>query len=64
VRTETGFPFSSGTAPELGSPGKLWELLQEAAVSNPVTGNAQGSYTTMKSNGGILFAAVSAQGLS
>ncbi|GAA6018649.1 hypothetical protein JCM10207_008994 [Rhodosporidiobolus poonsookiae] len=45
-----------GTSDVIGSPGKLWDLLQEAAVLAPVAGNAEGSYTTMKSNGGILFA--------
>ncbi|GAA6040980.1 hypothetical protein JCM8097_000521 [Rhodosporidiobolus ruineniae] len=45
-----------GTSDMIGSPGKLWDLLQDAAVLAPVSGNAGGSYTTMKSNGGILFA--------
>ncbi|GAA5899047.1 hypothetical protein JCM6882_004600 [Rhodosporidiobolus microsporus] len=45
-----------GTSDIVGSPGKLWDLLQDAAVLAPVSGNTDGSYTTMKSNGGILFA--------
>ncbi|GAA5873095.1 hypothetical protein JCM3774_000340 [Rhodotorula dairenensis] len=45
-----------GSSAAVGSPGKLWELLQSAGVLAPVAGNAGGSYTTMKSNGGILFA--------
>jgi len=44
-----------GTSDVVGSPGKLYDLLQQAAVLAPVDGNADGSYTTMKSNGGILF---------
>ncbi|KWU42090.1 Na+/solute symporter [Rhodotorula sp. JG-1b] len=45
-----------GSSAAVGSPGKLWELLQSASTLAPVAGNAGGSYTTMKSNGGILFA--------
>ncbi|BGP12261.1 hypothetical protein JCM10213_000045 [Rhodosporidiobolus nylandii] len=45
-----------GTSSDVGSPGKLWDLLQDAAVLAPVDGNTGGSYTTMKSNGGIIFA--------
>ncbi|BGP12235.1 hypothetical protein JCM10213v2_000147 [Rhodosporidiobolus nylandii] len=45
-----------GTSSAVGSPGKLWDLLQDAAVLAPVDGNTGGSYTTMKSNGGIFFA--------
>lgn len=33
----------------------MYDLLVDAAVSAPVAGNEQGSYLTMKSNGGILF---------
>lgn len=45
-----------GSSEAIGSPGKLWDLLQTAAKLSPVAGNAAGSYTTMKSNSGILFA--------
>ncbi|GAA5858337.1 hypothetical protein JCM8547_004656 [Rhodosporidiobolus lusitaniae] len=45
-----------GTSDVIGSPGKLWDLLQTAADLAPVAGNAEGSYTTMKSNAGLLFA--------
>lgn len=45
-----------GTSDAVGSPGRMWDLLQQAAELVPVEGNAEGSYTTMKSNGGILFA--------
>ncbi|CEQ39866.1 SPOSA6832_01425, partial [Sporobolomyces salmonicolor] len=51
------FVFSAyGTSPVLGSPGKLYDLLQQAAELVPVAGNIDGSYTTLKSNAGILFA--------
>ncbi|EPS43878.1 hypothetical protein H072_2174 [Dactylellina haptotyla CBS 200.50] len=44
------------TSPELGSFGKVWELLQEASRNEPVEGNEQGSYLTMRSkDGGIFF---------
>ncbi|KAF7317809.1 Na+/solute symporter [Mycena kentingensis (nom. inval.)] len=46
-----------GTSDVLGSPGKMWDLLQDAAITDPVRGNAGGSYTTMRSNPGVVFAA-------
>lgn len=49
--------YGQGSAGMIGSPGGLWDLLQTAAELSPVDGNAQGSYTTLKSNGGLLFAA-------
>ena len=45
----------SGTSALIGSPGKLWDLLQDAAKTHPVEGNTDGSYTTMKSNNGVIF---------
>ena len=39
----------------LGSPGKVWELLVEAAQRHPVAGNAGGSYLTMRSKEGAVF---------
>ena len=35
------------TSDLIGSPDKMWELLQAASAANPVDGNAQGSYVTM-----------------
>lgn len=35
-----------------GSPGRVWELLKEAAVLHPVAGNAGGEYLTMRSEQG------------
>ena len=50
------FTFTAyGTSPLLGSPGAVWELLQKAALEHPVPGNAQGSYLTIQSRGGIIF---------
>ncbi|KAK6350988.1 hypothetical protein TWF718_004166 [Orbilia javanica] len=44
------------TSPELGSFGKVWELLVEASKNEPVPGNEQGSYLTMRSrDGGVFF---------
>ncbi|KAF3915846.1 hypothetical protein AA313_de0200598 [Arthrobotrys entomopaga] len=44
------------TSPELGSFGKVWDLLLEASKNEPVEGNAEGSYLTMKSrDGGVFF---------
>lgn len=40
------------TSSVIGSPGKMWELLQEAAERHPVAGNAEGSYLTMRSEDG------------
>ncbi|WDK18266.1 sodium symporter family protein [Colletotrichum graminicola] len=39
----------------LGSPSKVYDLLVEAAFRHPVSGNAEGSYLTMKSQGGVEF---------
>ncbi|GAM83132.1 hypothetical protein ANO11243_011180 [Dothideomycetidae sp. 11243] len=40
----------------LGSPAKVWEALVAASKAHPVSGNAQGSYLTMRSQeGGIFF---------
>ncbi|KAK9383082.1 Sodium:solute symporter family-domain-containing protein [Kockiozyma suomiensis] len=50
------FTFSTyATNADLGSPGKVWELLQTAALDHPVSGNAEGSYLTMRSKEGAIF---------
>ncbi|GAA5851388.1 hypothetical protein JCM3766R1_000619 [Sporobolomyces carnicolor] len=52
------FTFTTySTSDLIGSPGRMYELLKEAALRTPVDGNAEGSYLTMKSNSGMLFAA-------
>lgn len=43
------------TSPIIGSPSKMWELLNYAAEANPISGNAQGSYLTMRSKSGLIF---------
>lgn len=50
------FAFTTyATSNILGSPGKVYELLTEAANRHPVDGNANGSYLTMQSRGGVIF---------
>lgn len=39
----------------LGSPGAVWDALTAAAERHPVSGNAQGSYLTMRSQEGAIF---------
>ena len=43
------------TNADLGSPGKVYDLLVEAAKMHPVEGNAEGSYLTMRSTEGAIF---------
>lgn len=51
------FAFTTyATSPLLGSPGRVWDLVTQAAIDHPVSGNADGSYLTMHSrSGGIFF---------
>jgi urea-proton symporter len=51
------FAFTAyATSNVLGSPGAVYDALVAAAERHPVSGNAQGSYLTMKSTqGGIFF---------
>jgi SSS family transporter len=50
------FAFKAyATSDVLGSPSKVWELLNEAAKRHPVAGNADGSYLTMRSKEGAIF---------
>lgn len=51
------FAFTTyATNDQLGSPGKVWDILTELAKTEPVEGNAHGSFLTMASrNGGIFF---------
>lgn len=43
------------TSPILGSPARVWELLRDASIASPVSGNAEGSYLTMRSKSGLIF---------
>lgn len=44
--------------PLIGSPKAMYELLREASQQRPVSGNHEGSYLTLKSNYGLVFAVV------
>ncbi|KAF9027761.1 solute symporter family transporter [Hymenopellis radicata] len=53
------FSFSAFATNEfLGSPSKVYDLLQVAAQNYPVTGNASGSYTSFRSEDGLVFGIV------
>ncbi|KAI8627791.1 Na+/solute symporter [Xylariaceae sp. FL1651] len=43
------------TSDVLGSPSAVYDRLVVAAAANPVAGNAQGSYLTMRSTEGVIF---------
>ncbi|MCJ1483683.1 hypothetical protein MMC06_003851 [Schaereria dolodes] len=50
------FAFTAYTTNvNLGSPGKVYDLLVQAAKAHPVSGNAEGSYLTMRSKEGAVF---------
>lgn len=50
------FAFTAyATNENLGSPGKVYDLLVEAAKKHPVEGNEDGSYLTMRSKEGAIF---------
>jgi len=50
------FAFTTyATSDILGSPGKVYDLLLQAAARHPVDGNAGGSYLTMRSKEGAIF---------
>ncbi|KAJ3517073.1 hypothetical protein NLJ89_g741 [Agrocybe chaxingu] len=49
-------------SPKIGSVDKMYELLQKAAIEAPVSGNAQGSYTTMRSTNGLVFGIINIVG--
>ena len=50
------FSFTAySTNEQLGSPGKVYDLLVQAAKDHPVAGNAGGSYLTMRSKEGAVF---------
>jgi len=50
------------TSPKIGSFTKMHELLTEAAVHRPVSGNAHGSYITMRSKNGLIFGVINVVG--
>jgi Na+/proline symporter len=53
------FMFSVYTSNALiGSPAKMFELLAQASIERPVTGNQDGSYLTLKSNFALIFGVI------
>jgi Na+/proline symporter len=44
-----------GSSSLIGSPARMWELLHQASLEKPVSGNAEGSYLTMRSKSGLIF---------
>ncbi|KAI7286304.1 solute symporter family transporter [Hortaea werneckii] len=46
------------TSDLIGSPSRMYDLLQQAAAQRPVSGNKDGSYTTLKSNYGLIFGVI------
>ncbi|KAI7158780.1 solute symporter family transporter [Hortaea werneckii] len=53
------FMFTAYTTSDLiGSPSRMYDLLQQAAAQRPVSGNKDGSYTTLKSNYGLIFGVI------
>ena len=50
------FAFTAyATNADLGSPGKVYDLLVDVAKRYPVAGNAEGSFLTMRSQEGAIF---------
>ncbi|KAG0088958.1 hypothetical protein BGZ93_002427 [Podila epicladia] len=50
------FSFTAyATSDLIGSPGRMYELLQQASIRHPVSGNYEGSYLTMASSNGLMF---------
>jgi len=59
------FGFTVYTASDLiGSPATMYNLLMEKAFASPVSGNAQGSYLTMRSKSGIIVSAAASYSMS
>ncbi|KAI6905864.1 solute symporter family transporter, partial [Hortaea werneckii] len=53
------FMFTAYTTSDLiGSPSRMYDLLQQAAAQRPVSGNKDGSYMTLKSNYGLIFGVI------
>ena len=45
-------------SPKIGSISKMHELLDAASAAKPVSGNAHGSYLTMRSKNGLIFGVI------
>ncbi|KAJ3487960.1 hypothetical protein NLI96_g3181 [Meripilus lineatus] len=50
------------TSDKIGSPAAMHALLTKAAETNPVSGNAHGSYITMRSKNGLIFGVINVIG--
>ncbi len=46
---------NSAASARVGSPYRMWQLLEASSARTPVDGNAGGSYLTMASLGGLKF---------
>ncbi|THG93661.1 hypothetical protein EW026_g7637 [Hermanssonia centrifuga] len=51
-----------GTSPKIGSPAAMHSLLAAASEKSPVSGNAHGSYLTMRSKNGLIFGVINVIG--
>ena len=57
------FVFSVyATSPKIGSPAAMHDLLAAVAAKEPVSGNAHGSYLTMRSKNGLIFGVINVIG--
>ena len=45
-------------SPLIGSSSRMDDLLKEAAIKRPVTGNKDGSYLSLKSNYALVFGVI------
>ncbi|TPX63359.1 hypothetical protein CcCBS67573_g08701 [Chytriomyces confervae] len=50
------------TSPLIGSPGKMFDLLSDASVLNPIKDNQDGSFLTMSSTQGLIFGIINIVG--
>ena len=50
------------TSPKIGSPAAMHSLLAAASEKAPVSGNAHGSYLTMRSKNGLIFGVINVIG--
>ena len=51
-----------GTSPKIGSVSAMHDLLANVAVEAPVSGNAHGSYLTIRSKNGLIFGVINVIG--
>ncbi len=58
IHTQTFVFTVYATSDKIGSPAKMHQLLTAAAQTHPVSGNAHGSYVTMRSKNGLIFGVI------